>query len=51
MTRPNLDTISLKPGEREELERLFAHTDRLGEEMKHDPEVARRIGSASAISR
>ncbi len=43
MTHPNLDNILLKPGEREELERLFAYTDRLMEEVRRDPEVGRRL--------
>lgn len=43
MSRPNLDNISLRPGEREELEQLFAYTEKLREEMKRDPEVARQF--------
>jgi hypothetical protein len=43
MTRPNLDTLSLKPGEREELERLFDYTDRLMEQVERDPAVGRAL--------
>ncbi len=43
MNHPELDNILLNPREREELQRLFDYTEKLREEMKRDPEVARRL--------
>ena len=43
MERPNLDNVMLRRGEREELERLFDYTQKLREEMRRDPEVARAL--------
>lgn len=43
MNHPELNNILLNPREREELERLFDYTQRLREEMKRHPEVARRL--------
>jgi hypothetical protein len=40
---PELNNVYLKPGEREELERLFSYTDKLMEEVERDPEVGRRL--------
>ncbi len=42
MTR-DLNNVYLRPGEREELERLFSYTDKLMEEVERDPEVGRRL--------
>ncbi len=39
----NLDNVYLKPGEREELEGLFAGTERMVEDMERDPELARQF--------
>ncbi len=43
MEKPNLDNVMLRRGEREELERLFDYTQKLREEMRRDPEVARAL--------
>ena len=43
MTPSNLDHISLKPGEREELQQLFAYTEKMRADMKRDPELARQF--------
>lgn len=42
MSRPNLDHIALRPGEREELERFFAYTEKFREDVKRDPALARQ---------
>ena len=39
----NLDNVYLKPGEREELEGLFAGTEKMVENMERDPELARQF--------
>lgn len=43
MSRPNLDNIALKPGEREELEQLFAYTEKFRQDIKGNPELARQF--------
>ncbi len=43
MSCPNLDNIALKPGEREELEQLFAYTEKFRQDIKGNPELARQF--------
>lgn len=43
MTQRNLNHIALKPGEREELQQLFAYTEKMRADMKSDPELARQF--------
>ncbi len=43
MTRPNLDNIFLKSGEREELEQFFAYSKKFREDIKGNPILAREF--------